>query len=350
MEIENKLTNHHTIASYFARTHVNNGVYHGANEHAILTDAGLTSAQLQQLKSRVSSKQLASIVKNCWRVSADEFLGLTQQRVKVGMFALLAERLITCKTLEEVFIYTRNFYDLSGDQLQFTIEKNGKDVCCLLQPNFAEKTEKSAPNSLLTELLLLICHRFSSWLVGEFIPLSKVYVQHAQPQHYEEYRLMFPCRCEFTHKHNGLVFDTKYLRLPVVQNADGLSGYLTQVPLQWFKKQSYYGTYSARVIRLLESALSGSAVFENKAQLNSVASGLNMTTRTLRRKLIAEGSRFQQLKDDMRRDKAISLFDHENLTIAQIGLAIGFTELATFSRAFKHWTGVSPSTYRNYRP
>ncbi len=75
-----------------------------------------------------------------------------------------------------------------------------------------------------------------------------------------------------------------------------------------------------------------------------------MTTRTLRRKLIAEGSRFQQLKDDMRRDKAISLFDHENLTIAQIGLAIGFTELATFSRAFKHWTGVSPSTYRNYRP
>jgi AraC-like DNA-binding protein len=96
-------------------------------------------------------------------------------------------------------------------------------------------------------------------------------------------------------------------------------------------------------MRILESTL-----LDKSANLENVAAKLNMTSRTLRRKLIIEGSRFQQLKDNTRRDKAISLFEQADLTLAQIGLAVGFTELATFSRAFKHWTGVSPNTYRNY--
>jgi AraC-like DNA-binding protein len=319
-------------------------VYQGANEQHILAKAGLTSVQLQQLKSRVSPAQLASIIDSCWRINGDEFLGLTEQKVKRGMFALLAGRLIRCKTLEEVLMDTSDFYHLTGDQLQFEIKRNGTHVFCSLNLNFQKKRIDSTPNSLLTELLLLIFHRFSSWLIGELIPLNKVCVQYTRPDHHEEYRLMFPCRCEFEHKKNGLLFDAKYLRFPVAQNADSLRQYLDQAPLQWFRKQSYHDTYSAKVIRVLESA-----VLEKETHLDSVASTLNMSTRTLRRKLIAEGCRFQKLKDNMRRDKAINLFEQDELTIAEIGLAIGFTELATFSRAFKHWTGVSPSTYRRYR-
>jgi AraC-like DNA-binding protein len=343
MQIENKLTNHHTIASYFARTHINNVVSQGANEQQILAEAGLTSAQLQQLKSRVSPAQLASIIKSCWRVNRDEFLGLTEQKVKTGMFALLAGRLITCKTLEDVIMHIIDFYNLTGDQLRCRLQQTGNNVVCYVNANFKTKTMNNSSNSLLIEFLLLIFHRFSSWLIGEFIPLNKVCVQHTKPDHYEEYRLMFACRCEFENKHNALVFDAQYLRFPVVQNADSLSKYLDQAPLQWFKKQSYCDTYSAKVIRALENA-----ELETETHLDCVASTLNMSARTLRRKLIAEGCRFQQLKDNMRRDKAINLFEQDKLSIAQISSAIGFTEVATFSRAFKQWTGVSPSTYRRY--
>ena len=155
---------------------------------------------------------------------------------------------------------------------------------------------------------------------------------------------MYPCPCSYENNSSALLFDSKYLSLPVVRDKEELVAYLKQLPLQWFKKQSYYDTYSAQVVRLLESA-----ALDNGSNLDMVAARLNMTARTLRRKLIAEGSRFQQLKDNVRRDKAISLFEQPNLSISQISLAVGFTEMATFSRAFKHWTGVSPSTYRNYR-
>lgn len=336
--------NQHTIASYFARAHLNNGILLGGNEQQFLARAELTTTQLNQPKSRVLATQLASIVKSCWQVSGDEFLGFTQQKVKAGMFKLLAERLITCKTLEEVFTHAAAFYNLTGDQLQFEINKIDTQISVRVNATFKKNSHNHSPNSLLSEFLLLICHRFCSWLVGQVIPLSTVQVQHAKPAHHEEYRLMYPCPCIYQSKNNALVFDAKYLNLPVVQNQDELLDYLKQIPLQWFKKQSYYDTCSAQVLRLLEDA-----TLEKKSNLETVAAQLNMTSRTLRRKLMAEGSHFQQLKDNVKRDKAISLFEHPNLTLAEIGLAIGFTELATFSRAFKHWTGVSPSTYRNCR-
>jgi len=343
MSLENKFSNRHTIARYFARAHLENSVGLGVNEQQILALAGLTPSQLMQPKSRVLATQLASIVKSCWLVSGDELLGFTEQKVKVGMFTLLAEHLITCKTLEGVLAHSQKFYNITGDQLQLKVEKKGSQVSVSVNANFKPNSENSSANSVLIELLLLICHRFPSWLVGRVIPLSYIHVKHAKPTHHEEYRLMFPCPCIYQSTNNTLVFDAKYLNLPVIQTPDDLVKYAHQIPLQWFKKQAYYYTSSAQVLRILESSL-----LDKESNLEHVAAKLNMTSRTLRRKLIAEGSRFQQLKDNTRRDKAINLFEQADLTIAQIGLAVGFTELATFSRAFKHWTGVSPNTYRNY--
>ena len=343
MTPSNKLTNQHTIASYFARAHLQNALNLGGNEAEILALAELTDAQLKQAKSRVSAKQLASIVVSCWQLSGDELLGFTQQKLKVGVFALLAGHLINCKNLEEVINYINAFYTLTGDQLAFNIEKNATQVRFTVNANFKSNKPHDAHNSLLNELLLLIFHRFTSWLLGQLIPLYKVYMQHPKPAHHEEYRLMFSCPCSYQNADNTLVFDAKYLNFPVVQNSNTLASYLNEVPLQWFKKQNYYDTFSAQVMRMLEET-----VLTKASTLEHIAEKLNTTTRTLRRKLNTEGSRFQQLKDNVRRDRAINLFEQTNLTIADISLRVGFTEPATFTRAFKHWTGVSPSTYRAY--
>ena len=80
--------------------------------------------------------------------------------------------------------------------------------------------------------------------------------------------------------------------------------------------------------------------------MDTVAGKLNMTTRTLRRKLADEGVSFQQLKDGLRRDQAINLLGVNGLTIATVGQRIGFAEPAAFSRAFRQWTGMSPLGYR----
>tara|TARA_R110002167_G_scaffold189083_2_gene391226 strand:- start:241 stop:1260 length:1020 start_codon:yes stop_codon:yes gene_type:complete len=339
MSHENQLSNRLTIANYFARTHLANGISLGAQEQQILRHTGLTAAQLAHPKARILASQLASIVSNCWRYSGDELLGFTEHKLKAGMFELLAEHLITCKTLEEVLNYIVKFYCLSGDQLTVKMHRIDSQLVFSLSPNFKLNRHQPVTKTLLIELLLLICHRFCSWLLGQVIPLTKVCLKYPRPQHHQEYRLMFPAYCEFNSQYNALVFDTKYLDLPVIRNTNELASYLQQIPLPWFKKQSFYGAWTAQVMALLEKDIS----------IEEAADKLNMTSRTLRRKLTKEGSSFQQLKDNARRDQAINLFEQRKLTIAEIGLKIGFTEAATFSRAFKQWTGVSPSSYRRYK-
>lgn len=336
MSAEYQLSDRMTIASYFARTHLANGLSMGAREEQILGDTGLTVAQLAHPKARILATQLAGIVNNCWGFSGDELLGFTRHKMNLGMFRLLAEHLITCKDLAEVLSYIVRFYDLTGDQLAFRLHRTDEVLTCSLMPDFKPARRNSVAHSLLIELLLLIFHRFLSWLTGHVIPLVKVCLQYPRPDHHQEYRLMFPSPCEFDSHHNALLFNAGELDLPVVRSADELAGYLQQIPLQWFRKQSFHGVWTANVMTLLET----------ESDIERVADRLNVTSRTLRRKLTSEGSRFQQLKDNARRDMAINLFEQRHLTIAEIGFKVGFTEAATFSRAFKQWTGVTPSSYR----
>jgi len=345
------LTDNHTVASYFARAHLDNALRLGGNEADILAKAKLTRALLKQPRTRVSAKQLSTIIRANWLTSGDELMGLTQQKIKLGVFSLLAERLVGLKTLGDVLKHTVEFYNLISDQLHFSLEIDQQEVRFSVQPVFklegshTNATQASAlpPRSLLIEYLLLVWHRFPSWLVGQVIPLKRVCLQYPKPLHFPEYRLMFACPCHYENPVNAVVFDAKYLNLPIIQNTNELNIYIKEAPLQWFKKQSFFDTCSAQVMRILEESSN-----VKESDLEAIANRLHMTSRTLRRKLTQEGSGFQQLKDNVRRDQAIGFFEDTSLTMSEIGRRLGFTEPATFTRAFKKWTGVSPSDYRNY--
>ena len=71
-----------------------------------------------------------------------------------------------------------------------------------------------------------------------------------------------------------------------------------------------------------------------------------MTTRTLMRKLKDEGTSFQQLKDVVRRDKAIFFLGQQGLRINEVAEKVGYSDPAVFTRAFRNWTGQSPRDFR----
>jgi AraC-like DNA-binding protein len=78
----------------------------------------------------------------------------------------------------------------------------------------------------------------------------------------------------------------------------------------------------------------------------SLASALNVSLRTLHRRLREEGATLQELKDDIRRDLAIERLVRTSRSIKQIARDVGFHNEKSFMRAFKQWTGESPLEYR----
>ncbi|MBN0989017.1 AraC family transcriptional regulator [Amphritea pacifica] len=329
--------NHHSISIHFANAMLKGARANGLNEQQLLREAGLNSELLRNHEVRITPMQLSRLVQSILRHSDDDYLGLASPPCRFGVFAVMCRMVIHCTDLQQVFTQAVHFYNLLVPASHMTITEKEDRVIFTLDLTHPEKD----PDHALIDFLLLLWHRFPSWLIGQRIPLKQVGFRHSKPAHFEEYRLMFPCPSVFDQPHNSLTFDRAIMNAPVVQTVQNLSSYLRRAPLDWFKRQSYYPVYTRKVMDYLENAES-----MVDTSMEDIASQLHTTSRTLRRKLDEEGTSFQEIKDGVRRDEAIHLLSQPNLPISRIARRLGFAEAAAFTRAFKHWTGISPSTYR----
>lgn len=89
---------------------------------------------------------------------------------------------------------------------------------------------------------------------------------------------------------------------------------------------------------------------EGAPDLDRIARRLAMSRRTLQRALQREGTSFQRLVDDTRRELAMARLRDPRLTLSELAFLVGFSELSAFDRAFRRWTGQSPGAYRAASP
>jgi len=79
---------------------------------------------------------------------------------------------------------------------------------------------------------------------------------------------------------------------------------------------------------------------------SDVASNLNMSVRTLRRKLREEKTSFRNLVDELRMEMAIKYLRETDLTVKHISGSLGFSDVANFRQAFRRWTKAAPHKFR----
>ena len=85
-------------------------------------------------------------------------------------------------------------------------------------------------------------------------------------------------------------------------------------------------------------------------RIGEVAHALGCSRQTLYRRLKAEGATFERVLDDLRRRVALRLIRDQGLSVKEAAWRVGFADPAAFSRAFKRWTGASPSEQRGRKP
>ena len=145
---------------------------------------------------------------------------------------------------------------------------------------------------------------------------------------------------EFGQKTNSLLFDNKYLDRPVVQTEQELGQFLSTPSIHLMTSNESDRSLVSKIRAMIKEDVGG-----DFPEFNTIAQVHNLTTATLRRRLRAEGSSYQQLKDDIRRDTAIHHLSRGTLSMEQVAECVGFSEPTSFFRAFKRWTGVTPRAY-----
>jgi AraC-like DNA-binding protein len=132
-------------------------------------------------------------------------------------------------------------------------------------------------------------------------------------------------------------FDADVLNYPII-TGDPVAREIAR--LQCERELSELGMasrFADRVRRLLAS---------DDASLESIASQLELSPRTLRRRLAAEGVSFSTLVEQSRRDEALRLLRSSRLSVEDVARQLGYTNASTFVRAFHRWTGQTPKQYR----
>jgi AraC-like DNA-binding protein len=312
---------------------------HGRNVNAdeLLANVGLSSSLLQMPQARVSAKHYGAL----WRAIAgaldDEFFGQDSRRMKVGSFAMLCHAVLSCKTLGQALERSLRFYALILDDISGTIERNAQEARIVLRDRAAGPSSRVFAH----ELLLMLLYGVSCWLVGRRIPILRTEFSYAEPAHSAEYRLMYCADLRFNRPNTLLAFAAGYLDLPVVQNEGSAKEFLRSAPENILLKYKNGSSLTARVRRRLRQFLPGAV-----PDFEQLADEMGMTPATMRRRLHDEGESYQSIKDNLRRDLAISYLSHSKRSVMDIALELGFSERSAFHRAFRKWTGASPGEFR----
>jgi AraC-like DNA-binding protein len=84
-------------------------------------------------------------------------------------------------------------------------------------------------------------------------------------------------------------------------------------------------------------------------EMNQVAANLNISSRSLQRRLAEEGLSYRQMVEECRQEMATSLLSKRRFQLAEIADILGYSESSTFSRSFKKWHGRSPSQWLKFQ-
>ena len=326
----------HSVSVHFANAVLDAARQLGLNLEPILQSARLNQPLLDNPQSRITSQQFSQLMRSVWEQSDDEFLGLTTQPSKYGVFRLFADGAIQEQNLHRVYKHLCRFYSLVNQSISLSLYISKGQV----ELRMRQVQPEIDRNLLFRDFFLLLWHRFPGWLIGKSIPLQQVKMRGAEPAHAAEYRFMFLCPITYGHDYDAFVFSEEELVNPVTQRAENLREHFKQAPLNWFTRQEFTPVYTRRVMDYLAEYR------EHEASMQDIADSVNVSERTLRRKLTEEGTSFQEIKDKLRKNMAIYYLSQPDIPISTITNKLGFSEPAAFTRAFKQWTGQTPTLYR----
>lgn len=327
-----------TVAMYFVNAAV--ARLPAPARERVLQAAGIRQELLALANARVPAQSFSALWLAVAREGDDEFFGLDRRRMKVGSFALLCQALLGSERLDGALKRCLRGFALFLDDIDADLRVADGRATVVVRNRIAQ-----APARLFAdETFLIMVHGLMCWLVGQRIPLTEVAFAHARPAHAGEHAVMFAQVLRFDADHTALAFDAKWLALAVVQNGQTVKAFLRQAPQSVFLKYKNQDSWTARLRRRLRSV--NDHPERDWPKLDDMAQAFGVAPTTLRRRLEAEGTSYQGIKDQLRRDAAIHHLCHSQLAVAEISHRLGFQEPSAFHRAFKKWTGAQPGEYR----
>lgn len=310
----------------------------GMTMELVLAGTGLNRDQLSQPNLLVSAQQELQVIRNLVaRLGDRPALGIRAgTRYHFTAFGALGFAVVSSRTMRSALDVALQHFHLTFAFTRFVVSDEDNEICVLL-----------ADEEVPVELAQFIVERDISALITvardlyDLEPvLSQVTFKGIAPADLSAYEAFFRVRPEFGAAVNCVKFDRAlfYEHLPRA-NELAHAAALDQCRQLLEARKARSGMASLVRDRLLTAA-------GQMPTMNDISASLCMTTRTLRRRLLNEGTTFAELRDEVRMTLADELLAGPQLSIPQIAERLGYAEPTSFINAFKRWHGKTPHAFR----
>jgi len=192
--------------------------------------------------------------------------------------------------------------------------------------------------------LAMIKHAVES-ATGERWPLIEVHFEHPEPIHRDRHSAAFGAPVYFGEAQNCLKFEKSYLKHKVKGAEPRLYRLLEKHLEQISSTRADKNDIVTAIGGMIANSLSNGV-----PRMDEIAERLNLTKRTLQRRLADKGVLYNEYVDEIRKNLALQYFESANLPVSEVAFLLGYAQVSAFSRAFRRWTGQTPIEYRACRP
>jgi AraC-like DNA-binding protein len=306
----------------------------------VLRLAQITPAELRRADGRMTSRQMETLSAAAMQELNDEGLGAFSRRLPWGSYGMMARAALSSPDLGVALKRWCRYHALLTDDIRLDLVVTGTSAAIVLEERAGLGRNSPGVREFCMVHVLRNIHGLACWYIDSRIPLREARFPFAAPAHADAYPLMFPGPLRFGAAAAEIRFDARYLSLPLRRDEKALRQMLQRaVPLIVLQYR--------RDRLLMQQARQ--ALASHPAQTHGasgLAALLNVSVRTLHRQLKEEGASLQQLKDEVRCERAKDLLYRSARPVKQVAAAVGFRNEKSFIRAFTTWTGMTPAAFR----
>jgi AraC-like DNA-binding protein len=294
---------------------------------------------IEENESRIMVKQSNALWEAIARQAADPDFGLHfgEAVADLGGGHVLFLVMMNCPTVARAIEKVARYHGLLSDFVQLQLTQQGSYAYLSWEANTPDKIiDRHHSESIAVTLWAAL-----RGLTKDSIQLVQVRFHHSRPQDTTEHQRILRCPLVFAQPKNELVIRREDLALPVFLADPELLEMLEQYARRLLAKLNSSNTWADRVIHSLGRLL----IQGESPSISAVALDLAISTRHLQSHLKVEGTTYQKLLDQVRKELALDYLEQAELTRCDIAFMLGFSNQSAFNHAFKRWMESSPTEY-----
>lgn len=311
----------------------------GLDEAELLAGSGLSREWLSLPDARVTVMQYGMVTDNLLRLTRDPAigieLGLRGSLTKIGMIGF---GLMGCATYRDAINLGLRYLPTRVPYFSVEFRVDGDTGMLDIHDTLPLGRHRAmAFEYFMVELRCIYLSFMNPETVRHYGMNSQMWFMHPEPGHFADYRERLP-QCRFGMPVYRLLFDARQLDLPL-RTANPEAAGLAKAHCE--RELALLGIVDLPV-RVRAMLVCGEGGYPS---VEAVAQRLHMSSRTLKRKLQDHGLSYTGLLEEVRKRDALQLLALPGMTVTEAATRVGYTNRVNFTRAFREWTGESPSEY-----